>query len=81
MNDRLAAELGLRRGPRAWLRSPAALLLAGALAGCAAHARQANAPAAAPTPVVHDLRTLADLTALFDRDREHPRIVLLLSPT
>jgi hypothetical protein len=73
--------LGVRRGPRAWLRSSAVLLLAGALAGCAAHARQATAPVAAPTPVVHDLRTLADLAARFDRDRNHPRIVLLLSPT
>jgi hypothetical protein len=73
--------VGVRGAPRAWLRSSAALLLAGALAGCAAHARPANAPAAARTPVVHDLRTFADLTALFDRDRDHPRIVLLLSPT
>ena len=68
--------------PRAWLRSSVALLLAYALAGCAAHARPATVPAeAARTPVVHDLRTLADLTAPFDGDRDHPRIVLLLSPT
>jgi hypothetical protein len=68
--------------PRAWRRSAAALLLAGALAGCAAHARPAAAPTdAARPPVVHDLRTLADLAARFDRDRGHPRIVLLLSPT
>ncbi len=69
-------------GPRAWLRSAAVLLLAGAVAGCAAHARPATVPAEATRPpVVHDLRTLADLTALFDRDRDHPRVVLLLSPT
>jgi len=68
--------------PRAWLRSAAALFLACALAGCAAHARPGTVPAEAPRPpVVHDLRTLADLTARFDRDRDHPRIVLLLSPT
>ena len=69
--------------PGAWLRSSAALLLASVLAGCASHARPpATVPAeAARTPVVHDFRTLADLTARFDRDRAHPRIVLLLSPT
>lgn len=67
---------------RAWLRSAAALLLAGALAGCAAHTRPAAVPAeAARPPVVHDLRTLADLAEIFDRDRDHPRVVLLLSPT
>jgi hypothetical protein len=78
----MLASVNARVGPRAWLRSPAALLLAGALAGCATHARPATVPAAAARPpVVHDLRTLADLTALFDRDRDHPRIVFLLSPT
>jgi hypothetical protein len=78
----MLAGVNARVGPRAWLRSLAALLLATALADCAAQARPTTAPAAAAQPpVVHDLRTLADLTALFDRDREHPRVVLLLSPT
>ena len=65
-----------------WPRSAAALVLAGVLAGCVVHTRPpAPTATAAPSPIVHDLRTLADLTALFDRDRDHPRIVLLLSPT
>lgn len=78
----MLAAVNARVGPRAWLRSAAALLLAVAVAGCAARARSTTPPApAARPPVVHDLRTLADLTELFDRDRDHPRIVLLLSPT
>jgi hypothetical protein len=64
------------------LRWAAALALAGALgAGCAT---RTAAPAAIPVvqgPVVHDLRSLADLATVFDQDRGHPRIVLLLSPT
>jgi hypothetical protein len=64
-----------------WPRALVGLALAAAL-GCATHTRPA-APVAAPAPagVVRDLRTVADLGAAFDRDRDHPRIVLLLSPT
>jgi hypothetical protein len=63
---------------RAW----AAALLAAVLGGCAAAHRPAAPGAAAPQPiVVHDLRSLDDLAAAFDRDRGHPRLVLLLSPT
>ena len=60
----------------------AAALLAAVLGGCAAAHRPAAQGAAAPRPiVVHDLRGLDDLAAAFDRDRDHPRLVLLLSPT
>jgi hypothetical protein len=63
------------------MRSAAALLVAGLLHGCAARSTPAAPAVASPAPVVHDLRTLADLSVPFDRDRDHPRIVLLLSPT
>ena len=59
-----------------------ALFLAGVLGACAAQARPVATPAVhARSPVVHELGTLADLEASFDRDQEHPRLVLLLSPT
>jgi hypothetical protein len=65
-----------------WLRPAAAVLLAAALAGCVARTQTASVPVVvSPAPVVHDLRTVADLATVFDRDRAHPRIVLLLSPT
>ena len=70
------------QGPRQWRLPMFALLLAGMLAGCAQRVPPATARAeGAHAPVVHDLGQLEDLTAYFDRDREHPRIVLLLSPT
>ena len=59
----------------------AALLVSIALAGCAAHPRPAPPPSFSAPPVVHDLASLRDLAARFDRDRAHPRVVLLLSPT
>ena len=63
------------------LRRGAALVLAALLGvSCAAHPR-VTAPHAVQGPVVHDLRSLADLAAVFDQDRDHPRLVLLLSPT
>jgi hypothetical protein len=67
---------------RTWLRTAAPLVLAVAMAACSARTGTPPvAPAAAPAPVVHDLAAVADLAARFDRDRDHPRIVLLLSPT
>ena len=57
-----------------------AVLLAFALGGCAIHAAPV-APVEARVSSVHDLAALGDLAAAFDRDRAHPRLVLLLSPT
>jgi hypothetical protein len=63
------------------LRWGATLGLAAALAtGCAAHIAPPPAIVRA-APNVHDLRGMADLATVFDQDRGHPRIVLLLSPT
>jgi hypothetical protein len=60
----------------------ALVLTASVAAGCGAHVPGTRpARVAVPRPVVHDLRTLADLATVFDQDRDHPRIVLLLSPT
>jgi hypothetical protein len=56
-----------------------AALLAASLAGCAARDRPAVVPPAAAA--LQDLAGVDDLAARFDRDRAHPRIVLLLSPT
>jgi hypothetical protein len=70
----------------AWMRSLervwAAALLAAVLGGCASAHRPAAPGSSAPQAiVVHDLRSIDDLAAAFDRDRDHPRLVLLLSPT
>jgi len=66
-----------------WPRIATALAVAGLLTACSAHTRPptVTATAAEPAAVVHDLRSLADLETLFNRDRDHPRTVLLLSPT
>ena len=65
-----------------WLRSAAPIVLAVGMAACAARTVPPPVvPAAAPAPVVHDLAGIDGLAARFDRDRDHPRIVLLLSPT
>jgi len=56
------------------------LLLAVGLGGCATRTPIAP-PAVARDTSLHDLAALGDLTAAFDRDRGHPRLVLLLSPT
>ena len=61
-----------------------AVVLASVLAsGCAAQTTRPPTPPAIvhAAPVVHDLRGMADLAAVFDKDRDQPRIVLLLSPT
>lgn len=58
----------------------AVLIAALTLAGCATRTPPAP-PAAAPAFSLHDLAALDDLAAAFDRDRGHPRLVLLLSPT
>ena len=56
--------------------------LAGAIAaGCATQTPRPSPPAIVAGPVVQDLHSLADLATVFDQDRDHPRIVLLLSPT
>ena len=57
--------------------APAALLAA-FLAACAARDRHAASPPPAP---LHELKSVAELAERFDRDRDHPRVVLLLSPT
>jgi hypothetical protein len=53
-------------------------------AGCATGPGVKARPAVVPETLagrLRDLDTLRDLTAAFDRDRAHPRLVLLLSPT
>ncbi|HEY0783965.1 MAG TPA: hypothetical protein VGE98_16020 [Thermoanaerobaculia bacterium] len=58
-------------------RVAAASALALALLACGG-ARE-SAPAQAPK--LTELHSIADLSAAFDRDAQHPRLVLLLSPT
>jgi hypothetical protein len=67
---------------RRWPRI-AALAVAGVVAACSASTRPPSAPAtlSAPARRLHDLRSIDEIAAVFDRDRAHPRIVLLLSPT
>jgi hypothetical protein len=52
------------------------VLAALALGGCAARTATPPVPA-----TLQDLAAVDDLAARFDRDRAHPRLVLLLSPT
>ena len=62
-------------------RAPA-ILLAVALGGCAARTEPPAAVSApAVAPALRDLQAISDLQSAFDRDRAHPRVVLLLSPT
>ena len=61
-------------------RKVLAALVAALLGGCAAHVPPPP-PAEARGSELRELAALGDLTAAFDRDRAHPRVVLLLSPT
>ena len=60
------------------LRAAVALVLLLAAPACAV--RQPPAPAP-PAAVLDELPAIDELRGAFDRDRAHPRIVLLLSPT
>ena len=51
------------------------------LGGCAARPRPAAPAVEARDAALRDLQALSGLQSAFDRDRAHPRVVLLLSPT
>ena len=65
-----------------WSRHLTALLLAATLPGCSARPVPPPGIAVAEaSPVLRDLQSIDELAGIFDRDRDHPRVVLLLSPT
>lgn len=57
------------------------LFLQGLIASAGATSRVGRSIALVAAPVLSDLKGVAELIALFNRDAEKHRLVLLLSPT